>query len=416
MAGKKQRYPTVRLRIEPGRRDPEGRSYYLARWTVNGIRDGETLGYCTEEEAEAARVEIESRLRLGMTPSDGTSRSATVDDVIKRYIRDLVERGCSEKHVDNDLDRLAPVGKYLGHIEARNLTTADLARYVARRKTDEGRIVRPAPDAEKHKYPSRRPKGRRIGGGRSQATPSKRTVSYEIKLVLRAMRMCRDLKFIDGDPPKPPSFKGWGDDHRPHRQLLEAEVAALVQAAERPELGRLIQFMAWCPRRPVAIWALRRRDCARLLDPAVPRRDRQVWFSRDKGGVNLGWSPLTEPAIAALVEQLRATAGGPNDLVWTSATGCPLTPALMWHPFKRAAAAAGLEDVQVYDLRKFGAVTVYRHTANLQVTCEYTGHRDERTLLRYLSSPRGMAEDMAAGIGWTAPAQGTANRQEETST
>lgn len=426
MAGKKARYPTVSVRAERGRRDPEGRGYYLARWTINGVRDGQSLGYCTEEEAEAERVAIESRLRLGMTPSDATSRSATVDDLIKRYIRDLVERGCTDKHVDNDIDRLAPVGRYLGHIEARNLTTTDLGRYVARRKTDEGRISRPAPDPTKNRRGKRELKGRRIGGGRSQATPSKRTVAYEVKLLLRAFTVCKGLKYIACDPPPPPSFKAWPDDHRPARSLLEAEVAAIVATAPA-ELGRLVQFLAWCPRRPIAVWALRRRDCARLLDPAVPRRQRMAWFSRDKGGVNLGWSPLTEPALGALVDQLLATrppglagealraweAQHAGDLVWRSETGRPLTPALIWAPFKRTVAAAGLRDVQIYDLRKHGAVVVYRHTRNLQVTCEYTGHKDPRTLLRYLSAPRGEAEDVAEEIGWTVAPQGGANRAEE---
>jgi hypothetical protein len=128
-----------------------------------------------------------------------------------------------------------------------------------------------------------------------------------------------------------------------------------------------------------------------------------LYVARDKGGVGLGWCPLTEPAFAALVEQLEATSGEPDDLVWTSETGRELTPGLLWYPFRRAMKAAGVEDVQVYDLRRFGAVSVQARTGDLEVTCEYTGHREVRTLLRYLSARRGVAEEVAGTIGWSAP-------------
>ncbi len=399
MAGKKQRFPNVSLRAERDRKtgkprsDGEGRQYYLARWTKNGKRDEETIGWADPEEAEERRVAIESRLRLGMTPSDGTSRSATVDDVIKRYLRDLAERGCSPKHVANDIDRLTPVGRMLGHILAAELDRADLDRYISRRRRDEGELV----------------KGRRIGGGKTATTPRRRTVFYEVQLLTRAYRTAKKLGFIACAPPEFPSFKGWPDDGRPARRLLEGEISALIEAghAERPELGRLIQFMAWCPRRPVAAFGIRRRDCVRVLDAQLPRKQRMLLVVRDKGSVSLGWCPLTEPALEALVEQLRETEEGskPDDLVWTSETGRELTPALLWYPFRRAAVAAKVDDVQVYDLRRFGAVTVQGFTQNLEVTCEFTGHKDVRTLLRYLSAPRGAAEEMAGRIGWAPEAE-----------
>lgn len=390
MAGKKSRFPTVSLRAERGRQDGELR-YWLARWTKNGERDGETIGWATPEEAEERRVGIESRLRLGMTPSDGTYRSATVDDVIKRYIRDLAERGCTPRHLDNDVDRLTPVGRELGHVMAAELGRADLDRYVARRRRDEGRMV----------------KGRRIGGGKRTETPARRTVHYEIQLLIRAFRVAKKLGFVSCNPPEFPSFKSWPDDGRPARRLLEGEVALLVAggAEIRPELGRLITFLAWCPRRPVAVFGLRRKDCVRATDTSLPRRQRQAYFIRDKGGVNRGWSPLAEAALDALVEQLEATEGGPEDLVWTSETGRALTPALLWYPFKAACRRAELEDVQVYDLRRFGACAVQRVTQDLEVTCEYTGHRDIRTLLRYLSARRGAAEELAVRIGWSPPVE-----------
>ena len=393
MAGRKRRHVVVRLRAEAGRTDPEspGRSYWLARWTKNGKRDSEPIGWATAEEAEDKRVAIESRLRLGMRPSDGTSSGATVDDVIKAFLRDQGERGLAPRHIENAALRLAQIGRQLGNVPASELTKADLESYIARRRRDLGRVV----------------KGHNVGGGRRSETPARSTVEQEIRILIRAYRTARKLHRIACEPPDWPSFKGWPEDDRPARQLLESEVLALVEAAreERAELARLIEFMAWCPRRPHAIYGIRRKDCARVLDERLPRKHRQLYVARDKGGVKLGWCPLTEPALRVLVEQLEATEGKPDDLVWRSETGRELTGALVWYPFRRACERARLDDVQVYDLRRFAAVRVQEHTRSLSTTCEFSGHRDERTLLRYLSAPRGAAEELAGSIGWSTPAE-----------
>jgi len=386
MAGKprdpKRTIVRIRAEDEP---DEEGRSRWLARWTLAGERKSETLpGRLTPAEAAELAEDWQHRIRRGKLPSDELSSRWTVRDLLRFYLRDLAEQGSSPRHIDNESDRIEQLVRGLGHLDAEGLDQGDLEAYVGRRRKDPGRTV----------------KGHNVGGGR-RGTPARSTVEQEIALVVRAYRVARKRRRITVDPPPRPVMKGWPEDARPKRRLTEDEVSRLVAAAERPELARLIEFLAWCPRRPVAVFGIRRRDCARVLDERLPRRERQVFVRRDKGGHSTGWSPLPEPALGVLVRQLQATTGGPDDLVWTSETGRELTPALLWYPFRRAALAAGLEDVQVYDLRRFGAVQVQAITRDLEVTCEYSGHRDVRTLLRYLSARRGVAEDLAPTIGWT---------------
>jgi hypothetical protein len=386
VAGKRRRRVIVRLRAEAGP-DEQGRCRWLARWTKDGKRDSATLGWLTEEQAELERERTEDRLRLGMTPSADASSSSTVREIAKFYLRDLVDQGSSIAHVANETDRLEQVLRILGHVEAGALSQSDLEQYVGRRRRDTGRVL----------------KGRNVGGGKRGETPARSTVLAELRVLIRVFRVARKRGKITCDPPPWPVMKSWPEDGRPARRLLEDEVAALARHAERPELARLILFLAWCPRRPVAVAGIRRRDCERVLDASLPRAQRQVFIRRDKGGHSTGWCPLTEPALTALVEQLEATEGDPDALVWTSETGRELTPALLWWPFQRAARAAGLRDVQVYDLRRFGAVHIQNRTNDLEETCEFTGHKDVRTLLRYLSARRGAAEARAGTITWSKP-------------
>ncbi len=386
MAGKPRDPKRTIVRIRPeDPPDEEGRCRWLARWTLAGTRQSETLPRrMTPEEAAEHAEDMQHRIRRGKPPSPESSSRWTVTELLRHYLRDLEGRGVAVRHLENEGDRIGPLVRLLGPLDAEAVDQADLEDYVAKRRRDPGRVV----------------KGRNVGGGR-RGTPARGTVEQEIALLVRAYKVARKRRRITVEPPPWPTMKGWPKDARPHRRLTEDEVSRLIRAAERPELARLLEFLAWCPRRPVAVFGIRRRDCARVLDERLPRRDRQVFVQRDKGGEATGWSPLTEPALSALVRQLEATSGGPDDLVWTSETGRELTPALLWYPFRRAVDAAGLEDVQVYDLRRFGAVRVQTSTGDLEVTCEFTGHRDVRTLLRYLSARRGVAEDQASTIGWT---------------
>lgn len=381
MAGRPRKHPKVRIEWEK-RWDDEGRQYARLRWSKDGKRDGEKVGFATPEEAEEARADMEAALRLDVRLSDESDdEPVTVEIVMADYLADLTPRA-SARALENEELRIAAVTRWLGHYRADTLTTTHLRRYASWRKGETW-------------------ERKRDGATRS---PSRSTIVQEIKLLRRAYRVARDLGAIDYPPPRMPNLKALPDDARPPRRLTEIEVARLIAAAStwHAWFGRLVQFLAWCPRRPVAVFSMQRQDTDRALAEHLPRAQRLAHFRRDKGGVGRGWCPLTEPAEQALREQIAATDGGPDDLVWTSVTGLKLYPALIQPRLKWAAKEAGVEDFQLYDLRKFGASRVYKVTGNIRETQVYTGHADPATLLNnYVFAEREAAEKLAPSITWT---------------
>jgi hypothetical protein len=379
--------------------------YATIRWTLDGKRDWENLGYVTEKEAEKRRGDKEAELRLGLSPQNSKPVGPrVVSDLIDEYLRVIeADRRGTAKHRRREFMFADRIDEHLGHIVANRLTESHVRKLVADALAEE-----PSPPAE----PGAR--GRKGLGKKS-------SILDLIGCLRRIYKAGRDAGLCDIEPPRLPRG-AIPDDARPARRLTESEVTALVQGARQiislsatwpARLARLLLFTAWTPRRPVAILDIRREDCERVLEWAAQqadprkkrtmrRRDVKLYVRRDKAGRGLGWCPLTEPALAVLIEQLATMEDvTPEARVWTSSTGGALTAQLLNDPFERAVAAAGLKDVTLYDLRKFGASTIYHWCKDYEVTAEYTGHEDIATLIdRYITAPEGAADELAARITW----------------
>ncbi len=368
------------------RRSRDGSSYALLRWTdpITGERQQEVLGFVSDEDGEHARVRKEAQILLGIHTSAPTSPPGgwTVDDAIVLYLKELPHRG-SKEHQTRELRRCQYLGRHLGRAPLDKLSASHLQRYLATRKSEKTRRKQP---------------------------PSRATLFGEISALKRAFRCARDQGYTDREPPKIPP-KVLPDDARPPRRLTEAEVRKLVEAGlayesrfhgPAPWVGRIIQLLAWCPRRPIAIYSIQRQDCERLLDKKLPRAKVQLYCRRDKGGIGRGWTPLTDPALEALRAQLKATPGKPSDLLWTNFSGDPLKSGNMSRIFERIARDAGVKDVTIYDLRKFGASRIYALCGNLRVVQTFTGHAQPDVLLRnYITAEQGVAEELASRVSWT---------------
>lgn len=363
-------------------RQKEGKTYASLRWTESGARKARALGFVSVKEAEEERRKEEARITLNLRSSSATASVSQVriGDLIEQYLEEVeTKKKGGEGHRTNILNRCAHLGRHLGKLSASMLAEEDLEDYAVARRVEKG-------------------------GRRGNIYPKRATIESELKVLRLIFKRAYRRKIISRPCPDLPRMT-W-EDKRPARRLTEMEVEALIQTAQRtgrPELGRLITFCAWCPRRPIAIFALTRADCRRVIQPGLPRAERQIWIARDKGQRERGWSPLAEPALAALTEQLAATSAGAEAPAWPKPSGGAYTVQTFRNQLERLSTRAGVSPaVRPYDLRKFGAVRIMKATGSSYRTLPFTGHQSTATLERhYLYQERGEAEQAAENITWS---------------
>lgn len=377
------------------RQDETGRRYAVLRWTEAHARRSRALGFRTPAEADLERGDLEARLRLSLGASPASTSvhapaAATVDDLVFSYLEALEAQGRgSERYRRHELLHAQRIGAFLGDHRADRVNEAALRALVHGVLREEVEIPED-PAARRH---------------RARGVRRKSSVLDLVGCLRRVFRHGRDVGLTDRELPRL-ARNVLPDDARPPRSLTEDDVARLISAGAEvhPWLGRLIQFLAWCPRRPVALLEVRRADCVRILDEDLPRDERLLLIRADKGGIGRGWCPVSEPARQALAAQLEQLEDrSPEARVWSSAQGRPLSASLLAPSLRRAARAAGVADVTVYDLRKFGASKIYALTGDLHVTQRFTGHADVRTLFHYVSTWSGTAERAAPLLTWSAP-------------
>ncbi len=385
---------------------PDGRTYANLRWretTPDGrtTRPAESLGYVTQAEADEARARKEASLRLGLVQRD-SAPAYGVADLLVDYLDAVELSPTSTAHKDRvavDCDGLV---RHLGHVRVDAVTADHARRYLALRSRE--RVVRirrrtkePDADWERRCAEARvDPEGKPI---------SSSTIRHELATLRRAMSWGRDAGKCTAPPIPMPHRKSMPADERPPRRLSEAEVLRLVDAAG--EHRGLVEVLAWSGRRPVAIFALRVGDVERLVTPGLARRDRQVHWRRDKGGHGRGLAPVTEPAYQAIRARALELQGQPPDtLLWTTPTGRPWASTSWPKTFAGIAAAAGIDDVVSYDLRKHACAQLLRHLGSPVEAIRYSGHKTVEMFLRVYAYALESAEERAETIGWTpAPLQ-----------
>ena len=329
----------------------DGKPYASLRWMENGKRREQALGFISEEEAEERCSDKSAELRLGVNRSSVPEEDyATVEDVVNVLLLDYENRGV-QQHASTEV---APLKRHLGMLSAERVTGATLRRYIGTRQREV--TYRGTP-------------------------PKSGTIRHELALLRSAYRVARETGIIDCEPPAVPRVK-MPDDKRPQRRLTLEEVEALIGAAYRikgEHVGNAVGFLAWSARRPVAVFSVRRCDCERLPD--------QVRFPADKAGRRRGWGPVSLRAAGFARRQFELTAELPleHPLWYTRWGNAWEQPAAFWAVHGHGIAkAAGVSDVQLYDLRRFGITEVLTATSNnLRLAMQFTGHTSPNTLLRY---------------------------------
>lgn len=351
----------------------DGKVYASLRWTERDPVHGTTrrlqtaLGYVTEEEARFAADEQEARLLLGLPQAALKPQDCDVALVLGEYLADTKMR-LPERQAELVEYQVGHLARHLGTLLPDRLTTAHLRTYIARRRRELTRYGEP---------------------------PRKSTLLKELACLRTAMRHARDIGLILAEMPSIPR-KAVPDDTRPRRRLTEGEVRAIINAAgeKRGELADLITVLAWSGRRPIAVFSACVEDARRVDETG------EMYWRRDKGGVGRGWGPLTAPAKEAILRTLEH-AGQGEDLLWPTRTGAAYSPPKFHHIWKHTLKLAKVEDVQLYDLRRFACTEIVRATPSLEVAAQFTGHRETRTLLRYLYAGEDEALQMASEIGWS---------------
>lgn len=362
--------------------DAEDRPYWRIRGPdpQTGRRATLDAGRWTPAEADDRLQDEQARARLGLQRADGSKRSWTVSQVVAEVVEDLAERlGADHMFAICESSRLGHISQHLGGTAADRVTTAHLERYASARRRDPCRTKLPV---------------------------ARKSIVEEIAAWRRAVTTLRDLHRLSFSPCPMPALKSIPDDSRPQRRLTEAEVAALLQAAEVDggvALWSMLAVLAWSGRRPVSVFASTHGDCSRVFDDELPRVGQLMYWSTDKGGVGRGWGPLTDPAYHALraVAEARQPVG---ERLWLTARGNSWDVVRIARVFARVAGRAGVEEVQPYDLRRFAVTRILAAVGGqVAVAQRFTGHRTVASLLRYAYASQGEAESAAPEIGWSVP-------------
>jgi integrase len=352
----------IKVGIRIVRRRGEGEMYAQLRWTLDGVERTEAIGWTTKEGVDAAIERKQAELLLGVSQTESRPRpTVTVGYLIGEYAGDLEQRNVGGPGYRTNIEnRSVPLTRHLGRIDIGRFTLRDVEAYVATRR-------------------------RELVGRMVNRLPKRSTVMDELALLRRVITATRTWGEHNTEWPGMPSMKGWPEDARPPRRVSDTEHEALVAEAAkvRPELGHLFGFLGWCPRRPVAIFALRRQDVVRALDPSYRGND-LVYFEKDKGGVGRGWGPLLPEARQILQDHLEGTIGPPEELVFRTFHKRPFDSNAANLMLRRyLGPRAKVADVHPYDLRKLAAVRAYEAVGrSLKATCRFTGHKQPEVLLR----------------------------------
>ncbi len=387
--------------------DANGHRYAILRWTGPDGPDTLTLGRTCKADADTQRTLAESRLRLQQPVRlEPKAVSYTVLHLVCDYVAYVETSRSGAEHKARVMLDAESLIRHLGSVECDHLARVHTLLFRDRRGAERRVQVRRRNAETDDEWATRRAEDRVHGGGKPI---SGKVIRNEIATLRRAQTFAIGLRRPAGVPVPLLRESDVGDDARPARRLTEDEVRALTEAGHKlytsaEGLGWLIQTHAWSGRRPVALYALQVKHCDRLRDHRLQRHQQLVWWEADKGGRNRGYSPLTQPALEAVLARLEELGDASGDtFLWTTAGGKPWTSNGFGTFWRRIRDASGVQDVQLYDLRRHACAQLAARLSS-QVAIKFSGHTNPVTFAKiYAFAMQGSAEFAAESVTWSPP-------------
>jgi integrase len=107
----------------------------------------------------------------------------------------------------------------------------------------------------------------------------------------------------------------------------------------------------------------------------------RVTFEPPKAPASVRTIPMPQVVVDALARHVQQYGIGPHGLLFTSASGNPLTRGTASNIFRTAAKRSGV-DASPHDLRHFAASALIRSGASVKAVQRFLGHSDPTTTLR----------------------------------
>jgi len=361
------------------------RSGWYADFSVKGRRFRDRLGDDWQE-AEAAAAKLKSEALLGNRPAPQKA-AMTLSQALGRY---WLEHG---QHLST-ADDIARCGRMLEKglgkdTELAALTAADLTSYAALR--------------------------RMTVAHRRRATLSPRSVNIELEHLRAVIGRARDLWQV------PTPVIEWRkvllEEPGERQHILSRDVEEKrLWAALRADFHAMIRF--------ALISGVRRTNVIELSWPQVDWDAGTIVFriKSKKPGGELHYLPIT-PAIALILSGERGRHPSrvftyvcernrrdpKTGLLQRKGERYPFTLDGWRKEWKRALAAAGIEDFRFHDLRHTAATRTLNAHKNLSTVKRFLGHKDIKTTMRYT---RTELEDVRAAMEETDLAFGHQTRHQ----
>jgi integrase len=188
----------------------------------------------------------------------------------------------------------------------------------------------------------------------------------------------------------PCKVDGAGSEHAMERPIATVEEVEALAMAMPDRLRLTVMLGTWCQLRRGELLGLRRRDID-LMHGTV-RVEQSRSYTRD--GTSFVKAPKTTAgrrtlAIPGNVTDLmtrhldRYVESGPDALVFTMASGAPLTPVTLQRAWAKARKAVARPELHFHDLRHTGLTLAAATGATTAELMHRAGHASANAALRY---------------------------------